>query len=105
MKTENIIKALRLCNSDEGCMICPYRETDDCVSEVMEDALNLIEKLYKELNIVQCEQYINGRNDGIKEFAEKLKATYPAREDPRCTLDWCYTLDIIDEFVWKMTKN
>lgn len=31
-----------------------------------------IERLYKSLNLTAREQYINGRNDGIKEFAERL---------------------------------
>lgn len=32
-----------------------------------------IERLYKSLNLTARERYINGRNDGIKEFEEKLK--------------------------------
>ena len=32
-----------------------------------------IERLYKSLNLPAQEQYTNGRNDGIKEFEEKLK--------------------------------
>lgn len=31
-----------------------------------------IDRLYKGLNETAKEQYINGRNDGIREFAEKL---------------------------------
>lgn len=31
------------------------------------------DRLYKELNVTAKEQYINGRNDGIREFAEVVK--------------------------------
>jgi hypothetical protein len=43
------------------------------------------------------------KEQAIKEFAEKLKATFPDRQDSRCTLDDCYTLDIIDNLVEEMT--
>lgn len=45
------------------------------------------------------------RAEAIKEFAERVKATFPAREDERCTLDDCYTLDIIDNLVEEMTEE
>jgi Fe-S-cluster containining protein len=45
----------------------------------------------------------NARDKAIREFAEKLKATFPDRQDSRCTLDDCYTLDIIDNLVKQMT--
>lgn len=40
--------------------------------------------------------------EAIKEFAERLKATFPDREDKRCTLDDCYTLDLIDSIAEEM---
>lgn len=45
------------------------------------------------------------RAEAIKEFAERLKATYPSREDERCTLDMCYSLDVIDNLVEEMTEG
>lgn len=41
-----------------------------------------IERLYKSLNLTAREQYINGRNDGIKEFAERLKESLEGKTDP-----------------------
>lgn len=54
-----------------------------------------IERLYKTLNAVQCEQYTNGRNDGIKEFAERLKAIYG---------EWLYDYRI-DDLVKEITEG
>ena len=34
--------------------------------------------------------------EAIKEFARRVKATFPPREDPRCTDDDIFTLDSID---------
>jgi hypothetical protein len=34
--------------------------------------------------------------EAIKEFARRVKATFPSREDPRCTDDDIFTLDSID---------
>lgn len=45
------------------------------------------------------------RAEAIKKFAERLKATFPTREDARCTLDDCYTLDIIDRIAEEMTEG
>lgn len=47
-------------------------------------------------------QYVKGYKDGVKEFAERLKATFPDREDKRCTLDDCYTLDLTDRIAEEM---
>ena len=33
------------------------------------------------------------------------KVTYPPREDKKCTLDDCYTLDVIDNLVNEMTEG
>ena len=43
-----------------------------------------------------------GRAEAITEFAERIKATFPAKNDARCTLDDCYTLDKIDEIAKEM---
>lgn len=109
-----------------GCVCCPYIDmlTDEkgCISTLIEDALQLIERLKKEAGDIDnflrslCEErLLNGnrvatfedlqsymnkqKSEAIKEFAEKLKATFPDRQDSRCTLDDCYTLDIIDNIV------
>lgn len=86
MNDNDIIKALKCqlgIDTSNNCFGCLYRENksfinaSECILEVVEDLINRqkaeIERLYKTLSAVQREQYINGRNDGIKEFEEKLK--------------------------------
>lgn len=41
-----------------------------------------IDRLYKELNETAKRYYVNGRNDGIKEFAERLKESLEGKTDP-----------------------
>jgi hypothetical protein len=40
--------------------------------------------------------------EAIKEFARRVKATFPSREDPRCTDDDIFTLDSIDTIMNNM---
>jgi regulator of replication initiation timing len=47
----------------------------------------------------------NIKAEAVKEFAERLKATFPNREDPRCTNDDIYTLNIIDNLVKEFTEG
>lgn len=79
MNDNDIIKALERC-ATTNCKGCPYFKFGNCSDKLQLDAVDLInrqkaeiERLYKSLNLTAREQYINGRNDGIKEFAEKLK--------------------------------
>ena len=61
-----------------------------------------IERLYKTLNTVQCEQYTNGRNDGIKEFAERLKEAFDVRTEPS---DIYISTTDLDNLVKEMTEE
>lgn len=87
---ENIHHALKCCWIQSTCGECPYHDDDpdimECTSELAKDAMILLEslkkdndRLLKSLNLTQQEQYTNGKNDGIREFAERLKkqAYYP----------------------------
>lgn len=56
-----------------------------------------IDSLYKELNETAKEKYINGRNDGIREFAERLKLFAITK------FDWNECVDIED--VGKLMKE
>lgn len=107
MNDNDIIKALECCVGKSLkrylCLKCPLRDRD-CYGGalLMPEVLELInrqkaeiERLYKTLNAVQCEQYTNGRNDGIKEFAERLKAIYG---------EWLYDYRI-DDLVKEMTEE
>lgn len=42
------------------------------------------------------------KTEAIKDFAERLKSTFPPRESEKCTLDDCYTLDQIDTIMQEM---
>ncbi len=127
MTDNEIIKALECCERAENCGHChydqDYKEMKDCTSALAKDALALInrqkaeiERLKKfieedqglilKLTGVPVEEYNQKiRTEAIKEFAERLKATFPPREDDRCTLDDCYTLDLIDNLVKEMTEK
>lgn len=63
-----------------------------------------IEHLYKSLNMTAREQYINGRNDGIKEFVEKLKdkVDEPSQIEG-AVID--LIIDDIDNLVKEMTEK
>ena len=43
--------------------------------------------------------------EAVKEFAERLKASFPDRNDPRCTADDVFTLNYIDDLVEEMTEG
>ena len=58
----------------------------------MEEKLKLY-SCYKEPFV----KYI--KSEAIKEFARRVKATFPTREDPRCTDDDIFTLDSIDRIM------
>lgn len=85
MKTyDEICHALKCCWIHGKCTTCPYYDDDsdimECTSNLAREALILIEslkrdndRLLKSLNLTQQEQYTNGRTDGIREFAERLK--------------------------------
>lgn len=63
-----------------------------------------IERLYKSLNLTAQEQYINGKIDGIKEFAEKLKdkVDEPSQIEG-AVID--LIIDDIDNLVKEMTEK
>lgn len=84
MKTyDEICHALKCCWIQGVCEKCPYNDGDpdimECTSELAKDAMILLEslkkdndRLLKSLNLTQQEQYTNGREDGIREFADRL---------------------------------
>ena len=98
------------------------RPCDNCVVTFIKQTLDInnhqkaeIERLQKE-NMglrINCNSMCSSmpniakaeRVEAIKEFAERLKATYPDRKDPRFTLDDCYTFEIIDNLVKEMTEE
>lgn len=116
MNEKDILKALECCikdDYDKGCAECPVRCFKGCDFHLAKFALDLINRQQAEIErlntnmdsmVAEHNRLIkNTKSEAIKEFAEKLKATFPDRQDSRCTLDDCYTLDIIDNLAKEMT--
>lgn len=63
-----------------------------------------IERLYKSLNLTAREQYTNGRNDGIREFAQLVKEHLDDfyHTDDGSLLD---TVSMVDLLVKEMTED
>lgn len=81
MTDNEIIKALKCCSSTSilDCADCPYWGTRrSCgVKQMKKDALNLINRQKAEIERLQkynTDVTFKHYNDGIKEFAERLKA-------------------------------
>lgn len=112
MKDNNeIIEALKWCGVKKMCDGCPYQSSIDCQDELFNDALQLIER-QKEILAATIEgqeslqkHFARQKAEAIKEFAARIKATFPPRSSVHCTADDCYTLDRIDELVKEFTKE
>lgn len=114
MKNENeIIKGLKCCVIDDKCLGCPYFFIADghCQDKLFKDAFKLIER-QKEILAATIEgqeslqkHFAREKAEAIKEFAARIKATFPPRSSVHCTADDCYTLDRIDELVNEFTKE
>lgn len=113
MIDNEITEALELCIYNNcGCsQICPYSDNAVCIDRLMEDVLKLINRLKAEIEGWEQRERILiyhvavEREEAIKEFAEKIKATFPPRDSEKCTLDDCYTLDKIDEIARRLLKD
>lgn len=106
---DEIRHALKCCWLNGMCKECPYNGCDDdieeCTSELARETMILLEslkrdndRLLKSLNITQQEQYTNGRNDGIREFAEKMKEMLEWMTEPLDEYD-------IDNIVKEMAED
>ena len=84
---EEIVKALECCQSHTitDCRDCPNRASgDNCVNELMRNALDLINRQKAEIERLKAEQMMaegyadaleeRAKAEAIKEFAERLKA-------------------------------
>ncbi len=118
MTDADIIKALECCVTIDGCKKCPRGKNGKICkdyNEFIRAILDLINCQKAEItrleDILRCQadgiielnyQVAQAKSSAVKEFAERLKKTFPPREDARCTLDDCYTLDIIDNLAKEM---
>ena len=130
MTDNEIIKALECCIlykqiCSENCPLCDVKS---CKENLRKHCLDLINRQKAEIEKWK-QRFINRecdatnltgelialsaerdslkmeRDDAIKEFAERVKAIYPPRDDKRCTLDDCYVLDYIDNLVEEMVGD
>ena len=116
MNEKDVIKTLGHCTREFCYHGCPYYGENRCVSKLNADALALLREKDAEIERLRAQNAIYergvemiavsyhkiGRAEAITEFAERIKATFPAKNDARCTLDDCYTLDKIDEIAKEM---
>lgn len=118
MTDKEIMLGIKYCHDKEaGCDYCPYAIylAKDCDTNLMNDALDLINRQQAEIEKLKSDVFgmdfatamykaisESARAKAVKEFAKRLKATFPPREDERCTLDDCYTLDCIDRIAEEM---
>jgi hypothetical protein len=87
------------------------RNTNTAVVEICEKAIDLINRQREEIegykkHIDNDIIYVNAvRAEAVKEFAERLKATFPTIDDLRCTDDDIYTLNLIDDLMKEFTEG
>ena len=104
MKTnDDIRKALEQCGWGDGsCWGCPLEDEFGCRQKVLNYALDTIKRLFNNLSLTGQEQYTNGRNVGIKEFAERLKEAFDVRTEPS---DIYISTTDLDRIVKEMTEE
>lgn len=109
MTDNEIIKALECCVIKD-CGNCPVNHIGFCVDDAMKEALALITRQKGEIERLEDLVYLadsetanvrdlyfeekSERAEAIKEFAKRLKATFPPRDR--------FTLDCIDNLVKEM---
>lgn len=126
MTDNDIVKALEcLGGQDMACKDCPFdvQNYHICSSNVARNARMLILKQQAEIERLKknngervdflsklikaekkkCKWSVGTAEiEAIKEFARRVKETFPPREDPHCTDDDIFTLDSIDQIMNEM---
>lgn len=101
---EDIMKKLqKVANRD--CNFCWQKgencDGDECEKVIAEKILAIYNQQQAEIEKLKT-KVKQVKTETVKKFKEKLQATFPDREDKRCTLDDCYTLDLIDSIAEEM---
>ena len=100
MTDKEIIKGLKICNSNEkGCNECNYHTyySAKCLGYLIKDSITLINKLKAEVEKVKAE--------AIKEFAERLKEQkYQSSEWSHGEHPFVVEEADIDDLVLEMTE-
>jgi hypothetical protein len=105
LKPEDVMRALERCSGERCGEKCPCYDMSPCEVYLAQNALALlrekdaeIERLYKNLNETAKEQYINGRTNGITEFAESIKSL----QDPNNPWD---TFQVSEDQIAQIAKS
>lgn len=91
-------------------MLGEYRREYESLDEIVETLNELLHEAYSKDEILfyyNCAKMDlkNAKSEARKEFADKIKATFPDINDPRCTDDDIFTLDSIDNLLKEMEKE
>ena len=107
MTDEQIIKALECCIGNIQCGKCSIFGTINCMNNLMQDALDLINRQKAEIERL-LQKLQQAKSEAIKEFAERLKDDM--RLDEECKyncISCCYEckefVPQIDNLVKEMT--
>jgi len=76
---KEFVRILKYCNTiktEQHCNTCPFYEYEKCTTVLLDGAADLIK--YKDAEIERLQKYntevaFKHYNDGVKEFAEKVK--------------------------------
>ena len=105
---EEVIKALEHCansnTTEPYCNGCPYETTVYCASALSIDTLDLIKRQMAEIERLQkynTDVAFRHYNDGIKEFADKLKEELTTG----AAVMRVSVLNIIDSLIEEMTEQ
>ena len=104
LKPEDVMGVIE-CRKCDYATVCKSRSM---IGDLLREKDAEIERLTEENKSLHdnteviIEMVTIARSEAITEFAERIKATFPAKNDARCTLDDCYTLDKIDEIAKEM---
>ena len=102
MTDREIIKALECCLKHYGCMDCPVRGKDGCMSILYKNSLDIITRQQAEIEkLKDCErilicQLAEERENTVKEFANRLKNDFM---NYKCDATIGYVENIVKEMI------
>ena len=111
MTDNDIIKALECCGIKSDCIGCYFNthEAEDiCAREIVKKAFDLINRQQAEIERLKkynTEVAYKHYNDGIKDFAEKLKDMYSVHDGLHLTIDTLVKEMIDDTIVKEMPTD
>ena len=79
LNTEQIIKALEVCSSNQTCKRCPYEEGILCVDHLMNDGLHIIRQQQVYIEMLETDNVILKRR--VKYLEGRLQEELNLKED------------------------